>query len=72
MATNNQKNRQKRPRGGRIARQIAKWLLIPILCILVLYFGLWFGYVKLGNGDPEDVMEWDTWQHVLDLVFKDT
>jgi len=72
MTNDNQKKRQKLPRGVRIALRIGKWILFPLLCILVLYFGLWLGYVELGHGDPEDVMEWDTWQHVLDLVFKDS
>jgi hypothetical protein len=51
---------------------VLSWLVFPVLCIAALYVGLRVGYVKFGGGDPDDVLHWETWKHMLDLVFKDT
>ena len=41
------------------------------LSIGLFYLGLYVGYVQLGGGQSQDVLQWSTWQHVFDLVFKD-
>ena len=57
-----------------------KWVqirLIPIwlrvLIILALLFiavvaGLIVGYSVLGDGDSSGVLEWSTWQHLIDII----
>ena len=61
-------------------RKQTKWVqirLIPIwlrvLIILALLFiavvaGLIVGYSILGDGDSSEVLEWSTWQHLIDII----
>ncbi|HZG57518.1 DNA-directed RNA polymerase subunit beta [Paenibacillus sp.] len=57
------------PKGLRIALKICRMLLFPLLLVVGVYAGLQIGYVRFGGGDPADVLEWETWKHMLDLVF---
>ncbi|WP_309123154.1 DNA-directed RNA polymerase subunit beta [Paenibacillus sp.] len=57
------------PKGWRIALRICRSLIFPLLLIIGLYAGLRIGYVRFGGGDPTDVLQWETWKHMLDLVF---
>lgn len=57
------------PKGVRIALRICRALIFPLLLLIGLYAGLQIGYVRFGGGDPDDVMRWETWKHMLDLVF---
>lgn len=55
-------------------RLIPIWLrLIIILGIMLVAViaGAMFGYGVLGDGNPMDVLEKSTWQHILDLVNKE-
>jgi hypothetical protein len=45
--------------------------IYPVLCIIALYVGLRYGYERIGGGDPDDVLQWSTWRHLLDLIFLD-
>lgn len=60
--------------------QSIKWVqirLVPIwlrvLIILVLLFiavvtGLTVGYSILGDGESSEVLQWSTWQHLIDII----
>jgi F0F1-type ATP synthase assembly protein I len=55
-------------------RLIPIWLrLVIILGVMVIAVisGAMFGYGVLGGGSPMDVLDKDTWQHIVDLVNKE-
>lgn len=55
-------------------RLIPIWLRILILLVAVVIAavaGAMVGYGVLGGGNPMEVLEKETWQHILDLVNKD-
>ncbi|MCA1320238.1 DNA-directed RNA polymerase subunit beta [Bacillus tianshenii] len=55
-------------------RLIPIWLrLIIILGIMLVaaVAGAMFGYGVLGGGNPIDVLDKSTWQHIIDLVNKE-
>ncbi|WP_404429657.1 DNA-directed RNA polymerase subunit beta [Sutcliffiella horikoshii] len=55
-------------------RLIPIWLRIIILLVamgVAVIAGAMVGYGVLGGGNPMDVLEKETWQHILDLVNKD-
>ncbi|WP_077623418.1 DNA-directed RNA polymerase subunit beta [Sediminibacillus massiliensis] len=43
-------------------------IVVLVLCALALILGLMFGYGVLGDGNPTDALEKDTWQHILEIV----
>lgn len=47
-------------------------IVVPLLCIIALFAGLYLGYTKLGNAPAEDVWKLETWLHMFDLIFSDT
>lgn len=52
-------------------RLIPIWLRIIIIIALIFIaaiVGLTVGYSVLGDGNSSDVLEWSTWQHLLDIV----
>ncbi|MGD6776267.1 DNA-directed RNA polymerase subunit beta [Sutcliffiella horikoshii] len=55
-------------------RLIPIWLRIIILLIamaIAVVAGAMVGYGVLGGGNPLDVLERETWQHIFDLVNKE-
>ena len=55
-------------------RLIPIWLrLIIILGVMIIaaISGAMFGYGVLGDGNPIDVLDKGTWQHIIDLVNKE-
>ena len=52
-----------------IVLSIFRFLLFPALLVFGILFGMYVGYVEFGDGRPDDVFRWETWKHVLDLVF---
>jgi hypothetical protein len=76
MTTTNAKvkkaKRKPLPQGVRIVLRMIGFLVFPVLCIVGLLVGLRIGYVQFGGGNPDDVLKWETWKHMLDLVFADT
>lgn len=52
-------------------RLIPIWLRIVIvllLWILAIIIGLMIGFGVLGDGKATDVLKWDTWQHILNIM----
>ena len=55
-------------------RLIPIWLRLIILVFVMgvaVVAGAMFGYGVLGGGNPMDVLNKETWQHILDLVNKE-
>ncbi|WP_404446007.1 DNA-directed RNA polymerase subunit beta [Sutcliffiella horikoshii] len=55
-------------------RLIPIWLRLIILVAIMavaIIAGAMFGYGVLGGGNPMDVLNKETWQHILDLVNKE-
>lgn len=65
------KTRQPLPRWAKITLKTIRILIIPVICILALIAGLYAGYTVLGKQSGDDVLKWDTWKHLYDLVFAD-
>lgn len=64
----------KREKKGRI-RLIPVWLKVIVaigLFTLSLALGLMFGYGIIGDGEPRDALDLDTWYRIYDLIFDDT
>ncbi|HLS66174.1 MAG TPA: DNA-directed RNA polymerase subunit beta [Pseudogracilibacillus sp.] len=55
-------------------RKFPIWLrmiVVVILAIIALIAGLMFGYGVLGDGNPFDVLQKDTWFHIRDIIYKE-
>ena len=46
----------------------ARILIVLLLIVLCVVAGLMVGYGVIGEGNPTDVLKWETWQHILDLI----
>lgn len=46
----------------------ARILIVLLLIVLCVVTGLMVGYGVIGEGNPTDVLKWETWQHIIDLV----
>lgn len=46
-------------------------IVVAALCVLALIVGLMIGYGILGDGTPSDVLQKETWKHIIDLIKKD-
>lgn len=60
-------NKKFRPR----MRVIPIWIRLILLAAVLLIAtvaGAMFGYAILGGGEPMDVLDKETWQHIIDLV----
>ncbi|CQR46183.1 DNA-directed RNA polymerase subunit beta [Paraliobacillus sp. PM-2] len=66
------KQREKKKQDKRPVRRVFPiWLRIVVVFIfsfLALIIGLVVGYSVLGDGAPMEVLELDTWQHIIDIV----
>ncbi len=71
MTNPKQKKVNRNTSGNATLLNVLRISAIPLLCIVLLYIGLWIGYVQLGGGSTSDVFSWDTWKHVIDLLFLD-
>jgi DNA-directed RNA polymerase subunit beta len=55
-------------------RLIPIWLRVLLVLILMAVstiVGLMIGYGVIGSGNPFDVLDRSTWQHIIDLVEKE-
>jgi len=51
------------------------WLRLVIVVALIIIStiaGAVIGYGVIGDGNPLDALKWSTWQHIIDIVGKDT
>jgi len=51
------------------------WLRLVIVVALIAVStiaGAVIGYGVIGDGNPLDALKWSTWQHIVDIVGKDT
>jgi len=46
-------------------------IVVLLLAGLALMIGLMIGYGVLGDGNPSDVLQKETWQHIIDIVVKE-
>ncbi|MBB5323967.1 flagellar basal body-associated protein FliL [Anoxybacillus tepidamans] len=56
-------------------RLIPIWLRLIIVIVLMVMstaLGAMIGYGVLGDGKPLDALKPSTWQHIIDIVKKDT
>lgn len=68
------KKKKKREKKGRL-RIFPVWLkIIFSLVLFVVAFGggLMFGYGIVGDGEPRDALEKETWYGIYDFIFEDT
>lgn len=68
--TETHKDRKVRRPKIRIIPIWLRLLLVLMLGAAALLGGTMIGYGVIGDGQPTDVMEWSTWQHIIDLVKK--
>ncbi|MCA0971007.1 DNA-directed RNA polymerase subunit beta [Halobacillus litoralis] len=64
--------KEKKTRKGR-RRILPIWLriiIIVLLSALALILGAMVGYGIIGDGNPTDALQWETWQHIIDIVTK--
>lgn len=43
-------------------------VIFIVLTLVFLIIGLIIGYSVIGDGNPWDVLQWYTWQHILDFL----
>ncbi|MDO4432827.1 MAG: DNA-directed RNA polymerase subunit beta [Aerococcaceae bacterium] len=51
-----------------VLKTIFKVVLFLILLVIFFIIGLFIGYSVLGNGNFWEVLNQDTWQHIVDFV----
>lgn len=66
---NKEKKKNKKPR-RRIFPIWLRIIVVLLLCVGGLVLGAMVGYGIIGNGDPKDVLNMETWQHIIDIVKK--
>lgn len=52
-------------------RLIPIWLrviIVLLVFIAAVILGLVVGYSVIGDGAASDVLKWETWQHLLDII----
>lgn len=65
------KKRRKRPR----VRLIPIWLRVIIVLLLIVgifFVGAMIGYGVIGDGEPTEVFQKETWTKIYDIMFEDT
>ncbi|WP_067841037.1 DNA-directed RNA polymerase subunit beta [Amphibacillus sediminis] len=66
------KRERKQAKEKRYVRRIFPiWLRIIVvflLAFLALIIGMIIGFSVLGDGNPTDVLKFEFWQHVLDII----
>lgn len=44
---------------------IVLFLAVSLLCLVI---GMMLGYSVLGDGNPFDIFDWKTWQHIMNFL----
>lgn len=60
------------PKWAKIMMKISRILLVPVLCFIAIVGGMIIGYAYIGDGAMSEVFQRSTWQHLFDLIFKDS
>lgn len=47
-------------------------LLVVALLVLMASLGAMVGYGVIGDGNAEDALKWETWQHIIDIMRGET
>ncbi|HLS35897.1 MAG TPA: DNA-directed RNA polymerase subunit beta [Bacillota bacterium] len=68
-ARKKKRRKQKKPR-RRIFPIWLRIILVLLGCVAAVIGGVMFGYGILGDGDPKDALDKETWQHIIDIVTK--
>lgn len=42
--------------------------LFLVIVVSIFVIGVMIGYAVVGDGNPIDVLNWQTWQHILDFL----
>lgn len=53
---------------SKVLKNVLKIIIFLILFVLFFIVGLFIGYSVLGDGNFWEVLNQDTWQHILDFV----
>lgn len=64
------KKRRRRPL-RRVFPIVVRLIFIAALCVGALILGAMVGYGILGEGEPKDILQKETWQHIIDIVTKE-
>lgn len=73
-ATKKQSRRKKRKEKYRV-RIVPIWLrviIVLLLAVVALVLGLMVGYGVIGDGNATEVLRKETWQHIIDIVTKES
>ncbi|MCW6674509.1 DNA-directed RNA polymerase subunit beta [Aerococcaceae bacterium NML171108] len=54
---------------AKVLKSTLKIIIFLILLVLFFVVGLFIGYSVLGNGNFWEVLNRDTWQHIIDFVY---
>ena len=57
------------PKKSSAWKWVFRLLVVPMLCILMLYGGMVAGYVVLGHGTVSEALNLETWTHLFRLIF---
>ena len=52
-------------------RMFPIWLRIVIVLLLIVIaaaLGSMIGYGVIGDGNAQDALKWETWQHIIDIM----
>lgn len=63
--------KKKKKRKKERIRLIPIWLrlvIVILLCGLSLVTGLMFGYGVIGNGTPTEILQRETWEHIVNII----
>lgn len=66
-----QQAKKEREEKRAVRRIFPIWLrliVIALLCLLAVIIGLVVGYSILGDGEPLDVLRFDFWQRIIDII----
>lgn len=76
VTTKEQSEKPKRTKEGNPSKRVKLrllpiWLrliLVVLLVVIAAAVGLMIGYSVIGNGSAVDVLKWETWQQILDIM----
>lgn len=64
------KKKKEKPSGTRTAHPLVKGISIILVLVVSLLAGLFVGFSVVGKGSGLEAFDWNTYQHIYNLVFK--